>query len=270
MYIDTHAHISSTAIAGQLEVISRIEQERIVVFDVGIDVKTSRGVLAFAQKHPRVFPIVGVHPYYATEGVLQSQAFKDIVKEHRSHIRAIGEIGLDSKSAELFPTQKQAFERMLEIAREYQLPVVVHSRGYFMELLNILDAYSPVPVLFHCFSYSRGEMDILLERGYSVSFSLNIFKNSLLDECIVHVPIDRLMLETDCPYMYFAGASLGQDTASAGHRPDKGNRRESNPLHIKDVFKKVAGLRQVEESRLAEAVKSNVMRFFKLSEEDVA
>ncbi len=246
MFIDTHAHISCTSIGLQPELLSAIRAEPIRALDVGIDLKTSERVLAFAEAHDFTYPVVGVHPYYASEGLRSLPDFKELLKKNIEEIKAIGEIGLDIKSGEPLPTQEKMLEEYLRLASEHGLPAVIHSRGYFDELMTLLGAYPQVKIVFHCFSYARTELGAVLARGYMVSFALNIFKNNSLDECIKAVPAEKLLLETDCPYMYF-------------------NKKESTPLHIKNMAERVALLRGVSEETLCRQLRENACGFFNLN-----
>jgi TatD DNase family protein len=136
----------------------------------------------------------------------------------------------------------------LALSLEQGLPAVIHSRGYFEELIRILDRFPQLKVVFHCFSYAQPELTAVLERGYYVSFALNIFKNNSLDECLKAVPPDKLLLETDCPYMYF-------------------NKKESNPLHIKNMAERAAFLRGVPPEALWAGLVKNAAKAFNLEKE---
>lgn len=248
-FIDTHAHIGCTSIALQAEVLAAMRAEKIAAVDVGIDVKTSEKVIQFAQRNTFTCPVIGVHPYYASEGLRSFPDFKSLLERNLKEIKAIGEIGLDMKSSELLPTQEKMLTEYLRLASEYRLPVVIHSRGYFDELIRILMAFPELKILFHCFSYGITELNALLEKGYFISFALNIFKNNALDECIKSVPPERLLLETDCPYMYF-------------------DKKESTPLHIKDMAQRVSALRGVEQQCLLERMRQTAREFFNLTGEE--
>jgi len=224
--------------------------EKIVAVDVGIDVKTSEKVIQFARANTFTWPVIGVHPYYASEGLKLFSDFTGLLEKNLDIVKAIGEIGLDVKSAELLPVQEKMLGEFLQLGSGHNLPVVIHSRGYFDELMRALGRFPQLKVVFHCFSYAQTELTIVLERGYMVSFALNIFKNNSLDGCIKAVPGERLLLETDCPYLYF-------------------NRQESTPLHIKNMVERVASLRGVPTEALCRQLKENACSFFNLNQKEL-
>ena len=135
---------------------------------------------------------------------------------------------------------------MLDIAGKYNKPVVIHSRGYFNEILEVLSLYPGIDVLFHCFSYGTKEAKRVLDRGYMVSFSLNIFR----DVCIRYVPLESLFVETDSPYIYF-------------------ERNESTPLHIRNMYQRVSCLKNIEEDEFGRCMIKNTINFFKLDEDTI-
>jgi len=205
--IDTHCHLTFAPLAEDVPgVLERSRQAGVTAWiTVGTSLADSRKVVELAGRHENLYASVGIHPHDAKEA--NDAAMAELKKLARNdRVVAIGETGLDfhynfSKQ----PDQKQVFAAHLGLAKEVGLPVIVHSRNAFAETLEILDRCGDglKGVVFHCFSGSADQARQLLERGYYVSFTgVVTFRNAqTAREAAQVVPVDRLMIETDCPYM---------------------------------------------------------------------
>jgi TatD DNase family protein len=199
--IDTHAHLDACAEPPEI-VLERARAagvDRVVTIGTGID--SCRAALGLAEREPGVFAALGVHPHDA--GGAEAGRLPEL-RELLSHDRAVavGETGLDHFRDYAAPAaQKSLFEAHLELAAELNLPVVIHSRAASSETAELLASFEGSVVL-HCFS----EPELLaaaLERGYYVSFAGNVtYRNAeTLREAAMAVPVDRILVETDCPYL---------------------------------------------------------------------
>jgi TatD DNase family protein len=205
--IDTHCHLTFEPLAG--DVAGVIERSRAAGVTgwvtVGTSLEDSRAAVELAALYEGMYATVGIHPHdakSADSGTLEELKRLGL----KEKVVAVGETGLDfhynfSKP----PEQTRVFEAHLEMARELNLPVVVHSRNAFDETMEILDRHGQGlrGVVFHCFSGSTQEVIQVLARGYHVSFTgVVTFKNAQATRDAAQiVPLDRLMVETDCPYM---------------------------------------------------------------------
>jgi len=205
--IDTHCHLTFEPLADEVEVVLERSREAGVTgwITVGTSLEDSRKAVELAAHHENMYSTVGIHPHDAKEA---SEQALDELKELASTngVVAIGETGLDfhynfSKQ----PDQKRVFAAHLDMAKELDLPVIIHSRNAFDETIEILDRHGAglKGVVFHCFGGSVEQAKLLLGRGYHVSFTgVVTFKNAqTAREAAQAVPLDRLMVETDCPYM---------------------------------------------------------------------
>jgi TatD DNase family protein len=205
--IDTHCHLTFEPLVDGVEAVLERSREAGVAgwITVGTSLEDSRKAVALAAQHESMYATVGIHPHDAKEA--GEQALDEIKELARADgVVAIGETGLDfhynfSKQ----PDQKRVFVAHLEIARELDLPVIIHSRNAFDETIEILDRHGAGlrGVVFHCFGGSADQANLLLERGYYISFTgVVTFKNAeTARQAAKAVPLDRLMVETDCPYM---------------------------------------------------------------------
>jgi TatD DNase family protein len=212
--IDTHCHLTFDELAGGVEgVIERSKAAGVVGWiTVGTDPQQNRKAVEFAERYENVYAAVGIHPHEArTADDKTISELKQLAGNKK--VVAIGETGLDFHRGACFhglearatEQQQDCFTRHLEIAAELKLPVIIHSREAFDETIEILSKYGSGlrGVVFHCFSGSAEQAKIVLDRGFYISFTgVVTFKNAEKTRRAAEVvPLDRLMVETDCPYM---------------------------------------------------------------------
>jgi len=208
--IDTHCHLTFEPLADDIEgVLERSRAAGVTAWiTIGTDAQHNRKAVELADRFEHMYAAVGVHPHDAKDVTGQTIAeLKELAQSEK--VVALGETGLDfhynlSEHAD----QRRTFAAQLEIARELNLPVIVHCREAFDETLEILEQFIRLQgrlkgVVFHCFSGSAEQARMVLDHGFYISLTgVVTFKNaSKARQVAKHVPVDRLMLETDCPYM---------------------------------------------------------------------
>ena len=205
--IDTHCHLTFDDLAVDIEAVLERSKDAGVTdwITVGTDPGHNQKAIELARKYDNIYATVGVHPHDAKE--VTGQAIRQLhALAQNKKVVAIGETGLDFHY-DHSPRDKQAevFRNHLQLASELALPVIIHSREAFDETMGILQQSGPdlTKVVFHCFSGSPEQARIVLEAGYYISFTgVVTFKNAeRTRQAAEIVPLDRLMLETDCPYM---------------------------------------------------------------------
>jgi TatD DNase family protein len=208
--IDTHCHLTFEQLAGDIEaVVDRSRTAGVVGWiTVGTDPQHNLKAVELANRFENMYATVGIHPHDAKDVAAGTMAeLKELARSEK--VVAIGETGLDFHY-DFSPRQDQrrAFEAQLEIARELNLPVIIHCREAFDETIDILEHFIGIKgrlkgVVFHCFGGSVQQAKIVLDHGFYISFTgVVTFKNAeKTREAAKIVPADRLMLETDCPYM---------------------------------------------------------------------
>lgn len=205
--IDTHAHLNWPEFNKDLlQVIERAKKVGIVkVIVVGIDRKTGEQALKLKKDFSDFIEVaIGFHPHEVKK--IQEEDY-EWLQEKMNEICAIGEIGLDwVKEHSPKELQLKHFERLLEMARLYQKPVILHLRGdfnFWNFTLDFLKAYKDYPLLFHCFTAEKEVALKILEFKALISLSgiLTFEKAQNLKEAVRIIPIDRILLETDCPFL---------------------------------------------------------------------
>ncbi len=253
--IDTHCHLTFEPLAG--DVAGVIERSRAAGVSgwitVGTSPEDSRAVVELAERYKGMYATVGIHPHDAKNA--DAAALEELKRLGRSEkVVAVGETGLDFHyNFSRQPDQRRVFEAHLEIARELNLPVIIHSREAFGETMEILGRSGGglKGVVFHCFSGSAEEAKRVLERGYYVSFTgVVTFKNAeKTREAARVVPLDRLMVETDCPYM--------------SPEPVR-SQKPNEPALMVHTARCIAGLKGMELEDFARATTQTAATFFNL------
>ena len=205
--IDTHCHLTFEQYAGNIEAV--LERSRAAGVTgwvtIGTNTQENRKAVELAGRFENMYATVGIHPHYAQNATADDFAEMKRLAQNQKVV-AIGETGLDFHYAfSKQNDQKRVFAEQLELARQMNLPVVVHSRDAFDDTIEILDRFGEgvKRVVFHCFGGSAEQARIVIEKGFYISFTGAVtFKNAEnLRQVAALVPLGRLMVETDCPYM---------------------------------------------------------------------
>ena len=248
---DTHAHYVKNdfgeALHPLLSSMSEAGVEKIMA--VGYDLDSSMEEMQLAEQYPFVWAAVGVHPENC-EGLSADWLGQLAGMLSSPRVKALGEIGLDRHYEGCDKVlQAEVFERQLQLAKTLDVPVIIHSRDACEDTMELLRKYKPAGVL-HCFSYSPEIAEEVVRLGMYVGFTgVLTFKNSKKAWAACEaVPIDRLLLETDCPYM-----------APAPHRGEK-----SHSGMIKYTAAKMAELKGVSPEEMIEICRENGERLFRI------
>lgn len=254
MIFDTHSHYDDEAFdADRHELLSGMREKGIGwLVNVGADLASSREALALAGKYEYVYASIGVHP---SETADLTEADMDWLHEHASHnkVVAIGEMGLDYHWPEPSPdTQKQWFCRQIVLAKEVALPVIIHSRDAAADTMQILTetkAYDCGGVI-HCYSYSPEMAKEYVDMGFYIGVGgVVTFKNAKkLKRTVEEISLDKLVLETDCPYM--------------APEPHRGARNDSSLLRY--VAEQVAELKGITSNEVIRVTTENAAKLYRL------
>ena len=206
MLFDTHAHMDDHAFdADREELLSSLPGQGLgLVMNPGCSLESSRNASKLSQKYDYIYAAVGSHPDAAdevNEEILE--AYRTLCKQNPK-IKAIGEIGLDYHYEDIpREIQLKAFRMQMELARELGLPVIVHEREAHEDGMKVVEEFPEVNGVFHCYSGSAEMAKILVKKGWYIGFTgVLTFKNARKAvEVAASLPLDRIVLETDCPYM---------------------------------------------------------------------
>lgn len=255
MLVDAHCHINSLSPKQRETVILACNQNHILI-DSSVNIESSKQSLQLSEQYHFVYTSLGFHPFWGKEWTSQTiKEYDDLISSNKKVV-AIGEVGLDYTADLPLGEQEIILEEFLKLALRKNLTVVIHNRFSpdvlvkkgLPPIFNILDKFFSTyhKTIFHCFSYGEELLGKILEKKGIISFSLNILrrKESVISS-LKMCPLDRLILETDSPYMRI-------------------NNQPSTPQNIKEVYSFVADIKNIEDEKLEQIVYSNIQRVFNL------
>lgn len=256
MLIDSHVHLDDGRFDGDRDIlIESLKSNNIeMVINIGADLETSVASVDLANKYQNVYAAVGVHPHSAKEvNTMVMEQLKELTLNEK--VVAIGEIGLDfyydNSPRDI---QRKWFIEQLKLAKELDLPVIIHTRDAAQETFDILknNQNGNVRGVLHCYSGSPEMALEYIKMGFYISLGGPVtFKNArVAREVAEAVPLDKLLIETDCPYLT--------------PEPYRGKRNE--PLYVKYVAEKLAEVKKISYEELVKATNRNTKRLFGISE----
>ena len=206
MLFDTHAHLDADAFdEDREELIASLPAQGLeLVMNPGCDEPSSHAAIKLAERFPFIYAAVGSHPDAADlvdEAIIGR--YRALCKAHPK-VKAIGEIGLDYHYEDIpREIQQRAFRMQMALARELNLPVIVHEREAHEDGMTIVEEFPEVKGVFHCYSGSAEMAKVLVKKGWYIGFTgVLTFKNARKAlEVASAIPLDRIVIETDCPYM---------------------------------------------------------------------
>ena len=251
MLIDSHAHIQLDRFDADREpVLERAHEAGVhAILVIGFDLETSRGAIALAEKHDQIYATVGMHPHDAKDLDDNTvHAFRDLAAHPK--VMALGEMGLDYyRNLSPHPIQKAAFERQLDLAEELDLPIVIHNREAYHDILPILQArHGRVRGVMHCFSGNVEIMNQSLALGFYIGIGgpVTYRKSEALQAVAQKVPADALLVETDCPWL----------------PPQSRRGKRNEPAYVRATAEKIAELRGISLEEIGEITTRNFESLF--------
>lgn len=258
MIFESHAHYEDHRYDRDREALLQSMKEHGIgiVVNVGSDIETSGQSIALAEKYTDIYAAIGVHPSETDEMDDESMVW---LREHASHSKvvAIGEIGLDyywEKEETVRARQRTWFVRQLELAAQVHLPVIIHSRDAAEDTMRILKEFrerygeEQVPGVVHCYSYSPELAQEFVKLGFYIGVGgVVTFKNAKkLKETVKQIPMERILVETDCPYM--------------APEPHRGERNSS--LYLTHIIEKIAECRGINTEEVERITEENAVRMY--------
>jgi len=246
MLIDTHAHLNFNAFKDDFDqVIKRSLDGNVWMINVGSNFKTSKRAVEIAEKYKGVYAAIGLHPIHAEEE-FDIEKYKELAKSDK--VVAIGEIGLDYyKDYGLFKEkQKEVFLQQLDLAKELELPVIFHCRMAHNDLSEILKGTKFQGVI-HCFTGDWRQAKEYLDMGFYLGVNGILYRLNL-KEVIEKIPLDRILIETDCPYL----------------TPPKSKTERNEPIFLKYIVQEIAKIKNLDFQKVAQAATKNAKRLFNI------
>ena len=252
MLFDTHAHLNDPAFdEDRAELLDTFRDARVgLVLNAGCSLESSKDCIALAERYPWIYASVGTHPDSAdevSEEVLE--AYRQMCRHEK--VKAIGEIGLDYYY-ETIPrdVQQRAFRMQMRLAQELDMPVIVHERNAHDDGMTIVKEFPKVKGVFHCYSGSAEMARQLVNMGWYIGFTgVLTFKNARKAvETAQRIPLERIVLETDCPFM--------------APEPYRGKR--NHPGYLMQMALKLAQIREMDVEDVIGATTENAKRLYRI------
>lgn len=260
--IDSHCHLNFNVFKDDWgEVLKRSFDNGITtVINVGSNYKTSKRAINIAKEYPNCFAAVGLHPIHVSEERFVLEKYKKLIIENRNYIKAIGETGLDyfHQPAD-GGLQKEVFLKHLELAKEFNLSVILHCRG---DVSNPIEAYEDllsiihnskfiIPGVLHCFSANWQIAQKFLDFGFYIGFTgIITYKNCGQDllEVVEKAPLEKILIETDAPYL----------------APEPYRSQRCEPWHVKFTAQKIAVIKKISSEEVIKQTSDNTKKLFGL------
>ena len=255
MFFDTHTHLDDQQFDSiRRELLTKLPAANIApILAVAADRESCFSAIKLAQENDFILAAVGQHP--ATAQQMDEEQFAEL-RELAKHprVKCIGEIGLDYHWPEDTDKEKQKywFERQMALAEELGKPVSIHSRDAMADTLEILRKFPGVVGVMHCYAGSYHTMRELVEMGYYIALGgVVTFKNARLSKEVArHVPLERLLIETDCPYL----------------APEPYRGHLNTPLYVPLVAEEIARIRGINPEQVARATRENGLKLFSITQ----
>jgi TatD DNase family protein len=258
-FVDAHVHLSDEEYAGHIdEVLAEAKESNVIALvSNSMDLKTCVGTLQLVEQHPgMVYAALGVHPW-TVKGLKEVELHQvmELISAQRENkaFVAVGEIGLDSKYAEIWDEQVRVFDSMLRLAEKLGLPAVIHSRGTTAQIVDMLPSYKLKKVLLHWFSNPISALVKAVERGYYITEGPPATYSNGIRDVVRRVPMTNLLAETDGPVRFFKGPFEGKRTT---------------PAFIPTVIGAFAEIKNIDVEEVAEQMFINFQEFFDVKLEE--
>lgn len=275
MLFDSHAHLNFIAYNNDLdEVIKRTQKQGVFVINVGSKYENSKKAIEIARKYEGMYATIGLHPIHLRheffkvkkdlveeaetelkEDKFDYEKYKELALSAENKVVAIGEVGLDYYYKPKSSAKKEAFKEMqknllfeqLKLAKELDLPIAFHCRMAHHDLISILKGNTWIRGVVHCFTGNLEEAKQYLNLGLYLGFNGIIFKLNL-DEVIKQTPLDRILVETDCPYL----------------TPPEAGVERNEPIFVKYVAGRIAKLKNITIDEGSGVTTANAKKLFKI------
>ena len=254
MLVDTHTHLNFKAYdKDRAEVIARCHDMKLI--NIGTGLETSKKAVLLALENDHFYASIGLHPIHVKEEEFKREEYQKLIK--KDQVIALGETGLDyCHHPEEKEKQREVFLEHIELAQDNNLPLIIHGRNgkdhstAYQDIYNILKDNSVQRGVVHCYGGNLSEANKFIELGFHLGFTgiITFDKTGRLEEIIKEIPEERILIETDAPYLT--------------PLPHRGQRNE--PSYVEYVAEKIAEIKKMEVERVIELTGNNALKLFNL------
>lgn len=244
-FIDVHCHLESCKDIEKI--VKKAKEENIIILSAGTDVKNNREVLELASKYENVLACLGFYPIDVeneSDGKIDEEI--NFIKKNKSKISAISEVGLDLHYGKNIVKQKIFLEKFVKLAKELNLPLIIHSREAELETIQLLEKTGYKKIVMHCFSGNMKLVKRIVENGWFLSIPASVKYSEHFQKVVVAVPIKNLLCETDSPFLH----------------PEK--QKNNTPLNVIESYKKISEIKNLKLEETRKIINDNFSSIFKV------
>jgi len=245
MFIDIHSHID---ICKDIDIlIKNAKKENVKILTAGTSPKSNRKILELKEKYPEINICLGIYPIDAlklSEEKIDSEI--EFIKKNKNKISAIGEVGIDLKenSEQTLETQKENLKKFGNLAKELDVPIIIHSRKAEKECIELLEKLNYNKIIMHCFSGNMKLVDKIIKNNWNLSIPANVKHSEHFQKIVEKTPIKQLFCETDSPFLH----------------PDK--LQENEPANVIESYKKISEIKALPLAEVEKQIEENYKRLF--------
>lgn len=248
LIVDVHAHLDAKEYSEDLDKVLKQNRKEGVSAIVcnGLNPSSNRRILLMSKQHKLIMVALGYYPC-EVDKVSEEKVDEEIafIRENKQNVLAIGEVGLDKKYDNDFEKQKKYFKKFIDLAKELNVPIIVHSRKAEEEAIDIMEEMDSKKVVMHCFSGSKKLVERIIKNKWSFSIPANVVRSEHFQMIVDMSPLRQLLTETDSPYL----------------PPDPSIER-NEPRYIKESLKKIAKIKEMDVKELSNIIFNNYQTLF--------
>ena len=243
MFIDIHSHLDLCKnISG---IIENTKKLNVKILTYGVNPKSNKKTLKLKEKYPNIKIALGIYPIDCEKLLIKEiDSEIEFIRKNKNKISAIGEIGLDLKYGKDLEKQKIALEKLVNLAKELEIPAVIHSRDAEKECIDLLEKLNYNKIIMHCFSGNMKLVERIINNQWHLSIPANVKHSEHFQKIVEKTPIKQLFCETDSPFLH----------------PDK--LRDNEPANVIESYKKIAEIKKMSLAEIEKIIEENYKRLF--------
>ncbi len=245
MFIDIHSHIDICKDVGVI--LENAKKQNVKVVTAGVNQESNRKILEIKEKFPETNICLGIYPTDALKlSAEEIDSEIEFIRKNKEKTSAIGEVGIDLKETpgETLEIQKENLTKFVNLARELNIPIVIHSRNAETECIELLEKLNYNKIIMHCFSGNMKLVDKIIKNNWNLSIPANVKYSEHFQKVIEKTPIKQLFCETDSPYLH----------------PDK--KFPNEPSNVIESYKKISEIKNLSLTEVEKIIDNNYDRLF--------
>ncbi len=245
-FIDLHNHIDVYKDSEIKKIISRAREKEVkIILTNSVDKKSGERILELSKEFQEIKPCLGIYPVEATKmSEKEFQENLEFIEKNKGSIYAVGEVGLDLKEIPTIKKQSQRFEKLIQLSKQINKPLIVHCRKAEQQTIEVLENQDAKKVIIHCFMGNMKLVERIISNKWSLTIPTCVKHSQHFQEIIKKAPIKQLFCETDSPFLH----------------PDK--ERNNEPVNVLESYKKISEIKNIPLKEVEDNIEENFKRLF--------